>query len=457
MGYYIEYIVGVFMEVKFNNKFEEKLVRGTLWVQKLLFYRVIQRTLLLIFPFALFGSFVKIVQTVIIGKEGFLTDIFPSLNNDFIYRQIDNIATGLYNLTLGWVSVIAIFGAAKYTAKYYQRDDQFAGITGVSCYLIVDYSYSKVMPFSFHPQILGIRGLLFAIVLGIFIGWLFKKLSRPNPRLEETSRGPASSVIERAFISLKPIIISLILAIIFSILINITYYSEAPGNFINSLATEYTSRNNWSQLGKTLIFSIYTIVMSFLGWSGTYSALGVEKMDVLSTVNLNYALNKHTAWNAPNPFTSSTLYHAFATFGGTGSILGLIIAILIISKDKDFQTVARWAMFPSLFNIGSGVMTGIPIFFNVIFFIPFILAPIADMLMAAVAIQLHLMPPSVYPVPIGTPGPLIAFIGTNGSWQALGFSIVAIVISVYIYIPFVKMAAKVKILDNLSLRKEGED
>lgn len=439
------------MKVQFSNKFEEKLVRGTLKVQKLLIYRIIQRTLLLIFPFALFGSFVKIIQTVVIGREGFLTDVFPALDNDFIYRQIDNISNGLYTLSLGWVSVIAIFGAAKYTAKYYHRDDQLAGLTGISAYLIMDLTYSKVQPISFYPGILGMRGLLFAIVSGMFIGWLFKKLSRKAPEDKV-----AANVLERTFISLKPIVFSFLIAIAFSALINITYYSEAPGNFINSLATEYTSHNNWSQLGKTLIFSIYTLVMSFFGWSGTYSALGIEKMDVLSTVNLNYALEKHTAWNAPNPFTSSTLYHSFATFGGTGSILGLIIAILLISRDKDFQTVARWAMIPSIFNISSGVMTGIPILFNVIFFIPFMLAPLVNMLMAAVAISLHLMPPSVYPVPIGTPGPLIAFTGTNGSWQALVFSIIAIIISVYIYIPFVKMAYKVKQLDNLSL-EEGED
>jgi PTS system cellobiose-specific IIC component len=195
--------------------------------------------------------------------------------------------------------------------------------------------------------------------------------------------------------------------------------------------------------------------MSFFGWSGTYSSLGVEKMDKLSTINLNYALDHHTAWNAPNPFTSSSLYHAFATFGGTGAVLGLIIAILIISQDKDYQTVARWSIIPSLFNISSGLMTGIPILFNVIFLIPFILAPLANMLMAALAIQFHLMPPSVYPVPVGTPGPLTAFIGTNGSWQALGFSILAIVISTLIYIPFVKMAIKVKELDNLT-SEEGE-
>lgn len=440
------------MKVQFKNRFEERLVRGTLKIQKLLIYRIIQRTLLLIFPFALFGSFIKIIQTVIIGREGFLTVIFPAIGNDFVYRLIDNVTNGLYTLSLGWVSVIAIFGAAKYTAKYYHRDDQLAGLTGISSLLIIDFTYSKTQPIAFHPTILGMRGLLFAIVSGMVIGWLFKKLSRPAPNLEHQA---PTSVLERTFISLKPIIFSLIIAIIFSTLVNVTFYADAPNNFINSLATEYTSSNNWSQLGKTLLFSIYTLVMSFFGWSGAYSALGVEKMDVLSTINLNYALEKHTAWNAPNPFTSSTLYHAFATFGGTGSILGLIIAILIISKDKDFQTVARWAMVPSIFNIGSGVMTGIPVFFNVIFLIPFILAPLANMLMAAIAITLHLMPPSVYPVPIGTPGPLIAFIATNGSWQALFFSIVAIIISVYIYMPFVKMAAKVKILDNLGLEEGG--
>lgn len=436
------------MKVQFNNKFEEKLIHLTLKIQKLLLYRIIQRTLLLIFPFALFGSFIKIIQTIVLGKEGFLTDVFPTIGNDFIYRQLENIASGLYNMSLGWVSVIAVFGAAKYSAKYFNRDDQLDGITGVSSFLIVDYSYSKIQPISFHPQILGMKGLLFAILWGIFIGWLFKKCSKQIPDTQ-----PNNNVLERTFISLKPIIFSLLIAMLFSTFINITYYSEAPGNFINSLASEYTSNNDWAQLFKTLIFSIYTLIMSFFGWSGTYSALGVEKMDVLSTVNLNYALEKHTAWNAPNPFTSSTLYHAFATFGGTGSILGLIIAILIVSKDKDFQTVARWAMIPSIFNIGSGVMTGIPVLFNIIFLIPFILAPIANMLMAAIAIALHLMPPSVYPVPIGTPGPLIAFIGTNGSWRALMFSILAVIISTWIYIPFVKMAAKVKILDNLGLEE----
>ncbi|GAB5057216.1 hypothetical protein COSHB9_16040 [Companilactobacillus alimentarius] len=39
------------MKVQFQNKFEKGLVLTTLKIQKLLIYRIIQKTLLLIFPF----------------------------------------------------------------------------------------------------------------------------------------------------------------------------------------------------------------------------------------------------------------------------------------------------------------------------------------------------------------------------------------------------------------------
>ena len=46
----------------------------------------------------------------------------------------------------------------------------------------------------------------------------------------------------------------------------------------------------------------------------------------------------------------------------------------------------------------------------------------------------------VYPVPVGTPGPLIAFIGTNGNVVALLLGIVDLALSVVIYLPFMRLA-----------------
>jgi PTS system cellobiose-specific IIC component len=59
---------------------------------------------------------------------------------------------------------------------------------------------------------------------------------------------------------------------------------------------------------------------------------------------------------------------------------------------------------------------------------------------AAIAIALHWIPPVVYPVPIGTPGPLIAFIGTNGNVVALGLGLINLALSVAIYLPFMRLA-----------------
>ncbi|KRK79178.1 PTS transporter subunit EIIC [Companilactobacillus nodensis] len=441
------------MENLFKNKFEQKLAQITLKLQKLLFYRIIQRTVLMIFPFVLFGSFIKIIQITILRKDSFLTDIIPKLNNDFVFNHINDIATALYSLTLGWVAVIATFGAAKYTAKHFHRDDQMAGLTSISSLLIITFTYSRVQPLSFHGTVLGMRGLLFAILLGMLVGWTFKATSSSAPN--HRSKHLSSNVLERTFISLKPISIVLIVSVIFSFLVNITYYSDLPNNIVYSLATNYQSNNALIQLLSTIGFSLYTIIASFFGWSGIYSPIEIEKSDPTVLNNLNYALNHHTAWGAPNLFTSNTLYHSFATLGGTGSVLALIIAIFLVSKDPDFQTVARWTMIPSVFNLGSSIMSGIPVLFNVIFIIPFILAPLTCMLMAAIALQLHLMPPSVYPIPTGAPGLLSAFIGTNGSWQALIFSLISLTVSVYIYIPFVRIAEKLKTIDNLALDEGG--
>ena len=68
------------------------------------------------------------------------------------------------------------------------------------------------------------------------------------------------------------------------------------------------------------------------------------------------------------------------------------------------------------------------------------LAPVVNMGLAALAIGFHWIPPVVYPVPVGTPGPLIAFIGTNGNVVALLLGIVDLALSVVIYLPFMRLA-----------------
>ena len=97
-------------------------------------------------------------------------------------------------------------------------------------------------------------------------------------------------------------------------------------------------------------------------------------------------------------------------------------------------------------------MIGLPIVFNPLFLVPFIFLPIFNILFASLAIAVHLIPPTPYPVLQGTPGPLISFLGTNGNWGVLIFSLVLLLIDIMAYIPFVKMALQVE--NRLNLQEQ---
>ncbi|SUP59080.1 EIICB-Lac [Weissella viridescens] len=90
-------------------------------------------------------------------------------------------------------------------------------------------------------------------------------------------------------------------------------------------------------------------------------------------------------------------------------------------------------------------MIGLPVLFSPIYLIPFIFVPTINVCLGAILIGLKAMPPSIYPVPIGTPGPLIAFMGSGGNCVALFAGIVMFIIDVMIYIPFVKLDERIQI------------
>ena len=89
---------------------------------------------------------------------------------------------------------------------------------------------------------------------------------------------------------------------------------------------------------------------------------------------------------------------------------------------------------------------------NLVYLVPFLLAPIINMGIAAVALAIHLMPAAVYPVPDGTPSLLFAFIGTGGSLRALAVSLLCFAVDIVIFIPFVRLSNKVQ----HGLKEEGE-
>lgn len=135
-------------------------------------------------------------------------------------------------------------------------------------------------------------------------------------------------------------------------------------------------------------------------------------------------------------------FDAFAWFGGSGGTLVLILAILMFSKREDYRTVAKLSMGPGIFNINEPILFGMPVVLNAILFIPFLITPVISVAIGYFATVAGLVDPVSQQVAWVTPPFILSFLATGADWRAPIVTLVAMVVSFVIWVPFVISANK---------------
>ena len=174
---------------------------------------------------------------------------------------------------------------------------------------------------------------------------------------------------------IKPIVIISLIAALINLLLVFVNQISLPTYVASYITGSTGSQAFWYVIGMgmlTDIMATFAIGGPFIN-SPTFT-------DAPSWANLMHALKTGSAWNAPFKYTDTTIFHSFANFGGSGCVLALIIAILLVSHEHRYRSVSKWSLFPAIFNNHYSMMLGIPILYNPIFFIPFVVAPLINML-----------------------------------------------------------------------------
>ena len=126
----------------------------------------------------------------------------------------------------------------------------------------------------------------------------------------------------------------------------------------------------------------------------------------------------------------------FGEFGGSGVTIGLVLAILIFSKREDNRTIAGISIVPGLFNINETMTFGIPLVLNPILDIPFILAPVATIVIGYILVSSGFCPKIVLEVPWTMPPVILGFLATGGRPMGAISQLIVLAASTLIYIPF---------------------
>ena len=131
--------------------------------------------------------------------------------------------------------------------------------------------------------------------------------------------------------------------------------------------------------------------------------------------------------------------NSYVTIGGSGATLLLCFYIAFRAKSDQLRMLGKAAMGPAIFNINEPLIFGLPIVYNPILTIPFILAPIVSASIGYWSVQLGLAGKAIAQTPWPTPIGLGAYVGSGGNIGAFVVALVCALAAFVIWYPFIKM------------------
>lgn len=417
----------------------------------------VRDSFILTFPLTMAGSLMVLLNFVFLSPDGFVAKLLKLESIIPNFAEYQNIFSPVLRGSADILAIFIVFLVARNLAKTLKADDLLTGLTAVSVYFIIYPDYVGVDNVNhLTTKFLGSQGLFVAIIVGLVVGELMSVLSK-SEKLEIKMPEQVPPAVARSFKVLIPIIL---ITLSFSI-INFLIKKVAPGGLHEWVYTVLQSplTKLGQNVGSVIVLAFICQILWAMGIHGPNTIAAVRDTMFAEAVNSNvlYAAQHGTAWGAPFPVTFNGLFDAFGAYGGSGATLGLVIALILFSKAKDQKSIAKLSLAPGIFNINEMVIFGLPIILNPIYIIPFVLAPIVNIIIGYSATCIFkIIPPVAYGVPWTTPGPLIPFLGTGGNVLALLIGVLCLAVSVLIYAPFVIAAGKASQVDDNSEKDTTE-
>ena len=417
------------------------LIRSFLWFRERGFVQITQKTLVSLFPFFLFSGIIRVVSLSVFSEMGYINQLFSVSDWLPAFKTSGQVLINLSSFLGGLAGPLSTYFAGKYTAGHYGRSTGTAGVTSLLVSLIIGSQELLMSPLNDGDLTRINLPASINIMLAIFVGYLVGQIFR-------FSRASDDQIVDKDYIYQPKTVRPIFLAIGLNILLVI---GERENIFQSIRQFTSTITVTGNHLFSTFMMGLLS---TFSAWIGNSQAFALNSIaeDSFALENLTYAVSHHTTTGLPHLFTLTNLYHSYGLVAGVGSVLALLVALLLTSTSYKDKKVSLLSVFPSLFNNGASLMVGVPVLLNLVYLVPFLLAPMVNMGIAAIALVLRLMPAAVYPVPDGTPSLLYAFIGTGGSLRALAVSLFCFAVDVAIFIPFVRLSNKVQ----HGLKEEGE-
>lgn len=340
-------------------------------------------------------------------------------------------------ISCGLLSLVAFFIVSPSSMKISIDTDALTKATDSSVNVLKDVSVDGV----FVQNWTGSNGIISAIIMGLIVGWVYTACVKHDIKIKMPDSVPQG--VTNAFSALIPgLIVITGSAILYHVCKVFGGVSLTELIFKILQVPLQSLTDTWA--GAIII----AILISMLFWCGIHGANVVSGV-VTPLLTANTLVNQSLLDQGIYPskangghYLTPQVIDCFVKFSGVGLTIGLLIAALIFAKSKQMREVSKLSVVPGIFGINEPVIFGLPIVFNPIMLIPFVVTPVIAMILMYGSLSIGFIQPfGAVQVPWTTPPIISGFI--LGGWKCALLQVIITAISVAVYYPFVKMQDKI--------------
>lgn len=438
----------------FMDKLEEKLMPMAAKISGNAHLQSIRDGFALAMPLLIIGSMFMLISNFPIQSW---MDLLRS--TEVNGNTIASYFSAATNATFTIMSIFVVIGIGYAYGGKLKVNQIFSGIVSLVAWFIL-------MPFSFEftpegsEEALTVNGLSFdwlgskGVFIGIISAFLAVRIYKTIIDKGLVIKMPAGvpPTVGQSFAALLPAAFVMTAFVLIRFIFSLTPWDNAF-NFVYSVL-QLPLQHIGGTLTAMILVYLFAHILWFLGIHGTNitDSMFMPILYALSAENLA----KVNAGQLPENIINVQFQNLFATYGGAGSTLSLLIVAVLIAKSKRLKQLSKLSILPAIFGINEPVIYGLPIVLNPILMVPFILVPTINIIISYITMNIGLVPiPNGVIMPWTTPPIVSGFLSSN--WQGAVLQIFLIALGCLIYYPFVAAIDKNNLIQEKELANESEE
>lgn len=385
---------------------------------------------------AIRDGFLTAMPAILFSSIFILMAALPEVFGIVLPETVSSWLWRVYNLSMGIVGILVAATTARSLAESMSRkmpkgmslnvvSIMLASITGFLMLAVTEIDGGIDVTY------LGTKGLLCSFISAFITVNMYKFCTLKNITIKMPPEVPG--VISNVFKNVFPYSFSVLTCVLIDLICEMVFGIRFAESLIQLFSPLFSAADSY--VGISIVAGAYAFFW-FLGIHGPSIVEPAIAAAIYANVEANLMLVQQGE-HASHVLTTGLMNFA-ACMGGTGCTLVVPFIFMWMCRSKQLKAVGKASFLPVCFNVNEPILFAAPIVLNPYFFVPFILAPIANVVIFKVFVDVLSMNSFIYVMPWAMPAPLGMFLGTGMVPLSLVCAIAMIAIDAVIYIPFIK-------------------